>query len=110
MSPSRWKRSWPTRGRSASPWSGSPGPPSTPARPVADRCSGTSQARGSEPPHNVPGFLLHSPSLLAGDGDAGLVSDHDELRAVATAQLVEQPADVGLDRGHGQVQGSGDLD
>ena len=47
--------------------------------------------------------------MPAGDGDAGLVCDHDELRAVATAQLVEQPADVGLNRGYGQVQRGGDL-
>ena len=53
--------------------------------------------------HNVLWFMLHLPSPLAGDGDAGLVRDHDELRAVATVQLVEQPADVGLDRGHGQI-------
>jgi hypothetical protein len=54
-------------------------------------------ARGT--PHrprscHPPGSAFAVDSPLAGDGGSGLVRDHDELRAVATVQLVEQPADV----------------
>src|SRR5262245_47296674 len=50
------------------------------------------------------------PGLARGGiGDAGLVGDHDQLDPVAAVQLGQEPAHVGLDRGHAQVQARGDL-
>ena len=41
--------------------------------------------------------------------ETGFVGGDDELRAVAGAELGQQPADVGFSGGHGHVQGPGDL-